>query len=56
MAARKACSGLRVVNLIDTRNTLIYKVIGGSEAFGTGSEPAAPLGGGVGDGEAGRFS
>jgi len=38
MAARKACSGLRAVNLIDTRNPLISKVIGESEAFGTGSE------------------
>jgi len=56
MAGRKACSGLRAVKLIDTRNTLISKVIGGSEAFGTGSELAARLGGGVGDGVAGRFS
>jgi hypothetical protein len=45
MAGRKACSGLRAVKLIDRRNTLISKAIGGSEAFGTG---------GVGDGEEAR--
>ena len=55
MANRKACNDLRAVNLIDTRNPLIPKVIGGSEGFGTGSELAACLGGG-GDGEDARFS
>ena len=55
MAKRKACNDLRAVYLIDTRNTLIPKVIGGPEGFGTGSELAARLGGG-GDGENGGFS
>ena len=63
MAGRKACSGWRIVKLIDTRNPLIYNMIGGPEAFGTRSALATRLGrrhrrwsGSIGDGEDRRFS
>ena len=44
MAGRKACSGWRIVKLLDTRNPLISNMIGGPEAFGTRSAPATPVG------------
>ena len=63
MANRKACNDLRAVNLIDTRNPLIYNMIGGPEAFGTRSALATRLGrrhrrwsGSIGEGEDRRFS